>query len=44
MPWTRSGPLPMREDQVKTSFSSKQALANAPDSRDEYFRVPAVIE
>ena len=35
---------PLREDQVKTSFSSKQALANAPDSRDEYFRVPAVIE
>ncbi len=35
---------PLREDQVKTSFSSKQALANAPDSSDEYFRVPAVIE
>jgi len=35
---------PMREDQVQASFSSKQALANAPDSSDEHFRVPAVIE
>ena len=35
---------PMREDQVQTSFSTERALANAPDSTDEYFRVPAVIE
>lgn len=35
---------PLREDQVKPSFSTQQALANAPDSTEEYFRVPAVIE
>jgi aspartyl-tRNA(Asn)/glutamyl-tRNA(Gln) amidotransferase subunit C len=35
---------PMREDQVKPSFSTQRALANAPDSTEEYFRVPTVIE
>ncbi|MEE8349329.1 MAG: Asp-tRNA(Asn)/Glu-tRNA(Gln) amidotransferase subunit GatC [Acidobacteriota bacterium] len=35
---------PLREDQVKPSLSTRQALANAPDSTDEYFCVPAVIE
>jgi aspartyl-tRNA(Asn)/glutamyl-tRNA(Gln) amidotransferase subunit C len=35
---------PMREDKVKSSFSTEQALANAPDATEKYFRVPAVIE
>jgi aspartyl-tRNA(Asn)/glutamyl-tRNA(Gln) amidotransferase subunit C len=35
---------PLREDQVQPSFPTKRALANAPDSTEEYFRVPAVIE
>jgi aspartyl-tRNA(Asn)/glutamyl-tRNA(Gln) amidotransferase subunit C len=35
---------PLREDQVKPSLSTEQALANAPDATEEYFRVPAVIE
>ena len=35
---------PMRRDQVQPSFPTERALANAPDSTKEYFRVPAVIE
>lgn len=35
---------PMREDQVKPSFSTEQALNNAPEATEAYFRVPAVIE
>lgn len=35
---------PTREDQVKPSFDAATALANAPDSSEDQFRVPAVIE
>ena len=35
---------PMREDRVGTSFSSEQALANAPDAAEEYCGVTTVIE
>ena len=33
-----------RDDMVKESLSQEQSLANAPDPRGEYFRVPKVIE
>ncbi len=32
-----------REDAVKPSVNRKDALKNAPDSDDEFFRVPKVI-
>ncbi len=32
-----------REDEVKVSVDRKDALKNAPDSDDEFFRVPKVI-
>lgn len=34
----------MREDHVEPSFSSKEALANAPDVSGPYIRVPLVVE
>ncbi len=33
-----------REDKVLESLGTKKALANAPDARGEFFRVPKVIE
>ena len=33
----------LREDKVEPSLSQQQALANAPDKKDGYFRVPKVI-
>jgi len=33
-----------REDTVMESLGSKRALANAPDARGEFFRVPKVID
>jgi aspartyl-tRNA(Asn)/glutamyl-tRNA(Gln) amidotransferase subunit C len=33
----------LREDQIKKSLSTKEALANAPDRKDDYFKVPQVI-
>ncbi len=33
-----------REDIVKPSFSRDNTLANAPDARGDFFRVPKVIE
>lgn len=33
-----------REDEVKTSISRDEALRNAPDSTDKFFRVPKIIE
>jgi aspartyl-tRNA(Asn)/glutamyl-tRNA(Gln) amidotransferase subunit C len=33
-----------REDVVKESLGTQAALANAPDARGEFFRVPKVIE
>ena len=33
-----------REDIVKASLNPDESLANAPDPRGEYFRVPKVIE
>lgn len=35
---------PTRQDEVKPSLPARKALANAPDSCEDYFRVPAVIE
>ncbi|MDP2301082.1 MAG: Asp-tRNA(Asn)/Glu-tRNA(Gln) amidotransferase subunit GatC [Ignavibacteria bacterium] len=35
--------LNMRDDILKASVSRKEALSNAPDSNDEYFKVPKVI-
>lgn len=32
-----------REDKVRPSLPREQALANAPDKDDEFFRVPKVI-
>lgn len=40
-------PLPLmnvfREDKVKKSIEREEALKNAPDSTDEFFKVPKVI-
>lgn len=33
-----------RPDQVRESLGTQIALANAPDARGEFFRVPKVIE
>ncbi|MEN6620615.1 MAG: Asp-tRNA(Asn)/Glu-tRNA(Gln) amidotransferase subunit GatC [Smithella sp.] len=33
-----------REDKVHDSLGTEKSLANAPDSRGEFFRVPKVIE
>ena len=35
---------PTREDEVKPCFPVGTALANAPDSCEDHFRVPSVIE
>lgn len=35
---------PMREDRCGESLSVEEALRNAPESRDDHFRVPKVIE
>jgi aspartyl-tRNA(Asn)/glutamyl-tRNA(Gln) amidotransferase subunit C len=32
-----------REDEVKPSLSVEDALANAPDAKDGFFRVPRII-
>ncbi len=34
----------MRDDCVKPSLSVDEALANAPDRSDDYFRVPRILE
>jgi len=34
----------MRDDAVQPSLSQEEALANAPDRDDVYFRVPRIIE
>ncbi len=34
----------MREDIVRPSLSQEEALANAPDREDVFFRVPRIIE
>ena len=40
--------LPMtnvyREDEVQPSLSQEEALANAPDRHDLFFRVPKILE
>lgn len=34
----------MREDQVRPSLSREEALANAPERAEAFFRVPRIIE
>jgi len=34
----------MREDETRPSLGQDEALANAPDRADVYFRVPRIIE
>ncbi len=34
----------MREDEVRPSLPQEDALANAPDREDVFFRVPRIIE
>jgi len=34
----------LREDEPRAGFTSEQALANAPETEGECFRVPAVLE
>lgn len=34
----------MREDRVEPSLSVEEALSNAPDRLDDYFRVPRILE
>jgi aspartyl-tRNA(Asn)/glutamyl-tRNA(Gln) amidotransferase subunit C len=33
-----------REDKILSSIGTEQTLANAPDARGEFFRVPKVID
>ncbi len=33
-----------REDEVRESYDSETALANAPDSQESFFKVPKIIE
>ena len=33
-----------REDEVRPSLTQEQALANAPDQADGFFRVPKILE
>jgi len=33
-----------RDDKVADSLGTQEALANAPDARGEFFRVPKIIE
>ncbi len=33
----------MREDEPHVSFRNEEALSNAPDSEDGYFKVPKII-
>ena len=32
-----------REDKVTTSFTVEKALANAPEAKDSFFRVPKIV-
>jgi aspartyl-tRNA(Asn)/glutamyl-tRNA(Gln) amidotransferase subunit C len=34
----------LREDEVKQTITREEALSNAPDANDQYFRVPTVIK
>ncbi len=34
----------MREDEIRPSLTQEEALANAPDREDVFFRVPRIIE
>ena len=34
----------MREDRVSASLSREEALMNAPDRNDDFYRVPKIIE
>ena len=34
----------LREDIPRPSLTNDQALANAPDSEDEYFKVPKILD
>ena len=34
----------MRDDEVRPSLRQEEALANAPDREDVFFRVPRIIE
>ena len=34
----------LREDEVRPSLTQEQALANAPDQADGFFRVPKILE
>jgi aspartyl-tRNA(Asn)/glutamyl-tRNA(Gln) amidotransferase subunit C len=34
----------MRDDQIRPSLPLDDALANAPDTENDYFRVPVILE
>jgi aspartyl-tRNA(Asn)/glutamyl-tRNA(Gln) amidotransferase subunit C len=34
----------MRDDKLKTSIKTKDALSNAPEKDEQYFKVPKVIK
>jgi len=40
----RELPTPLRPDETRPSLANEDALANAPDRSDPFFRVPRVIE
>ncbi|MBN1818802.1 MAG: Asp-tRNA(Asn)/Glu-tRNA(Gln) amidotransferase subunit GatC [Sedimentisphaerales bacterium] len=33
-----------REDQIRRSLSTEEALANAPDREDEFYKVPKILD
>jgi aspartyl-tRNA(Asn)/glutamyl-tRNA(Gln) amidotransferase subunit C len=34
----------MRDDQIRPSLPLDDALVNAPDTENDYFRVPVILE
>jgi aspartyl-tRNA(Asn)/glutamyl-tRNA(Gln) amidotransferase subunit C len=34
----------MREDEIRACLPAAEALANAPDRREDFFRVPRILE
>lgn len=37
------GDTPLREDEPRAGLTAEEALRNAPDGRDGFFRVPGVL-
>jgi len=42
--WGQELSTPLRDDETAPSLSVEEAISEAPDGRDGYYRVPKVIE